>query len=261
MNNYPIAPRDIQEPDENLKIWRYIDYYKLIDLLTNKYFPFVSPKLFTDNLEGAYTESNLNAFRNIILNGDADTTEIQFHNLHHLHEDAHGFSKSIYVTCWHLAEIETMSMWNCYSKLEKGIAIVSTYKKLHSVLDSRFLIGKIKYYADDEELPPNAIHRHFYKSKPYENESEVRAIYYDSPTENREFKIENNILKLPLEPTNLIESVIISPNADDQFVSEVRELVEPYNINVQQSKFGNRSNPKKLVTTRPLNCKILQKTA
>jgi hypothetical protein len=246
MKNGPIAPRNILEPDGNFTIWRYMDYYKLIDLFKNKYLPFVSPKLFTDNLEGAYTESNLNIFRHAILNGDASTAEIQFHNLHHLHEDAHGFSKSIYVTCWHLAETETMSMWNCYSKLEKGIAITSTYKKLHSILDSRFLIGKVKYYCDDEELPPNAIHRHFYKSKPYENESEVRGLYYASLAENCEFAIENNILKLPIDPTTLIESVIISPNADEQFVVEVHEILAPYNINVYQSKFGNLAKPKKL---------------
>jgi len=226
------AERGITEPGSNSKIWRYTSYSQLVNLIENKYLPLVSPLLFADKLEGAYSGKNLELFISTIQSSNADQGELQFHNLHHLHEDAHGFSENIYVTCWNVSDTENMLMWGCYSTLENGVAIVTSYSKLKSMFDDRFFIGNIKYYTPESELPVNPIERHFYKAKPYQGEQEVRVIYFDGPGDRKDLDVTNNFLKYKIDP--------------EQFIESVQNLAATYNIQVQQSEYGNQAESKKL---------------
>lgn len=247
MNNQPhvYTDRGITEPASNSKVWRYIDYHKLLDMLKNSMIPLVSPRLFPDKLEGAYSNSNLESTISRI-KGNVNQAEIEFHNMHHTHEDAHGFAKNIYVSCWNLSEIENMLMWECYSNLENGIAIVTTYEKLKSLFNENFFIGNIKYYTHELELPLNTIERHFYKGKPYQGEQEVRVIYHDGYNTPEDFDINNGIFKFRIEPKELFEMIITSPNASEAFIEDVNALAAAYNIEVQQSQLGKQAIPKKM---------------
>jgi len=248
MCNQPLVfkERGITEPDYDSKIWKYTDYHQLFEMLENRYLSLVSPLLFPDSQEGAYSEANLKSILNKIKEGDSTQGETQFHNLHHEHEDAHGFSRNIYVTCWNVSEIENMLMWNCYSTLENGVAIVTTYKKLKSIFDDQFYIGEIKYYTPESQLPENSIERHFYKVEPYQGEREVRVLYFDNPINSNNFEIANNILKFKINPNQLFETIVTSPNSDKDFIETVRSLAASHKINVQQSGCGESIKPKKL---------------
>lgn len=248
-NDNPLVPAGITEPSDDTTIWRYINFEQYLNLLENKRMLLSSPSKFNDKHEGAYANRNIQEVIKRIIESNVSNAEMEISNLCHLHEDAYPFLKSIFISCWHIANSETMYMWQTYAGLNEGVAIQSSYGRLKSILDSRFYIGLIKYY-NDEALPINQIFRHFYKLKHYENEKEVRAIYYSQDEFMNHIHGNATVNKLQYEfeidPTVLIEKIFISPSADNNFQTSVSELASFYNIPVKESCFG--IPPKRLRT-------------
>lgn len=262
--NQPIVPYDrgIEEPSEDAILWRYINFQKYFDLFNKKILLFVSPKKFKDRLEGAYTGKNVEQILIRILNGDVKTGETQFHNLFFLREDAFPFiTSSLFITCWHVADHETMSMWENYAGLTEGIAIQTKYKQFKNVLDDRFFVGLVKYCDENEVRPDNSTFRYFYKAKPYENEKEVRAIYINNENIVTQKQFNSGFWALNIEPNGLIEKVIVSPDANEKFLEDVSLLASSYKIEVEQSKLGLKAQPKKLTMLLDNICKCLSKYA
>jgi hypothetical protein len=215
--------------DEDAKIWRYIDFQQLYHLLNFNTLSFSSPSLFDDTLEGVLPEIIKDEICGYIKTGDRNKIETQFNNLFFFNEksDINKFFKErIFISCWHQSDYETMAMWKLYGGINKGIAICSTFKKLINVLNDNFYIGGI-VYVDSKSASDDArnfIKKFFFKRKPYKSENEIRAIYFhphDKPT------LELDIFDHPIQPQHLIDEIVISPLANEAFVSSVSKLIPP----------------------------------
>src|SRR5690606_1697298 len=99
-----------QPNDENIKVWRYLDTSKFIDLLIRKSLYFSRLDCFEDKHEGTYPEKNI-LIRNLQLK------ECGIKRTYPSHEEftIENINRT-YVNCWYLDNIESEAMWKLYCK-------------------------------------------------------------------------------------------------------------------------------------------------
>ncbi len=168
---------DDPEPrDPKSSIWRYIEFWKLQDLLqTRKLYLRRSDKL-NDEHEGLPPSEyeyvlNLNRF-------DLNDIQERDHSIGSLAQ----FRQSFYVNCWHLEIGETATMWAKYGK--DGVAIVSRYDLLKQVLDplpDKVMVGLIRY-GTKHLTGWNVVRFVTTKREKYSPEREVRAMIWLTDT-------------------------------------------------------------------------------
>lgn len=229
---------DNPEPtDPRSSIWRYIEFWKLQDLVqTGQLYLRRSDKL-EDEHEGLPPSEyervlNLNRF---------DLNDIRERD--HIVGSLAQFRQSFYVNCWHLDIGETATMWARYGK--DGVAIVSRYdllkQVLHPLLD-KVMVGLIRY-GTKHLTGWNVIRFVTTKREEYSPEREVRAMIWQTDTGdgmNRHFNLNNQPHDLPIydpPPTlpegirrdiniaSLITEVVVSPLAPAGRLAEVRALL------------------------------------
>jgi hypothetical protein len=113
--------------DENVKIWRYLDFTKLVSLIDSRSLFFSRLDTFDDPFEGSYTKINVVA-RSIVPSGIPDEFK---ENYLKMNEGRSGFNRNWpkfnFASCWHMNEHESAAMWKLYLKSDEGIAIQSTF--------------------------------------------------------------------------------------------------------------------------------------
>jgi len=126
-------------PDPETKIWRYMDFTKLVSMIDKNALYFSAIDSLEDPLEGSLTEKNVEDRRNF----DKFLAQMEENNLlkrstskgFNIHEAMRELRKHMFVNCWHINEEESAAMWKLYLKSDEGIAIESTSKRLESNLD------------------------------------------------------------------------------------------------------------------------------
>lgn len=151
--------------DENIKIYRYLDFSKFVSLLDRKelFFPSAENLSKSDLYEGFFPEI-------IKIPGDEMW--------------AKEIRKDICIDCWHMNDGESDAMWKLYSKNDDGIAIQSTYERLSESFNKStndIYIGEVEYidydtWKPEDGSPLNEFMRFIYKRKPFEHEKELRAV-------------------------------------------------------------------------------------
>ena len=146
-----------------------------------------------------------------------------------------------FINCWCLGENESYAMWQIYAAKNEGVAIQSTIEGLRNSFTDKAIdidISKVKYLdfrsrdginKDKQfnftENQKNDLLNNFYacKSKEYEFEKEVRAIYRNDKVEDYK--------ELSVELSTLIQKVYINPFAEKWFINLVAEILERYGVN------------------------------
>jgi hypothetical protein len=238
----------IEIPDNNQKIWRYMDFSKYLDMLTTKTLYFTR----ADKLEDPYDCSGMQFF------GE------QYKQLSSAYPDAvkertrqiNTFERLfVYLNCWHMNDVESAALWKLYSENKyETIAIQTTFEKLKSEIENKWSrdggphITKVKYDIENagEPIgnPPegslfSALSRAniIYKRKSFSYEQELRAFIYqgfDKEIKEKCLRNEAHLEKLvkerdefkriPIASGNLIEKVYVSPLAKDWFVELVKNV-------------------------------------
>ena len=229
---------DDPEPDDPTSpIWRYVEFWKLQDLVKTGQLYFRRADLLNDEHEGlppAEYERVLNLSRydlSDIRERDNDIGSLA------------QFRQSFYVNCWHLHSEETVSMWARYGK--DGVAIVSRYDLLKRVLDplgDKVMVGLIRY-GTAHLTGWNVLRFVTTKRESYRSEREVRAMIWLTNTGagiNRHFDSVNRPHDRPIydpPPTlpegirrtidvvSLITEVVASPLAPAGRLAEVSALL------------------------------------
>jgi len=235
----PVTPfvDDPEPTDASSCIWRYVEFWKLRDLVqTGQLYLRRADKL-ADEHEGLPPieyERVLNLSRfdlNDMQQRDDDIGSLA------------QFRQSFYVNCWHLHIGETATMWARYGK--DGVAIVSRYDLLKQVLHplrDKVMVGLIRY-GTRHLTGWNVIRFVTTKREEYSTEREVRAMIWLTDTGdgmNRHFDLTNRPHDRPIydpPPTlpegirrdidvaSLITGVVVSPLAPAGRVEEVRALL------------------------------------
>jgi hypothetical protein len=202
----------LQKPsNENVKIWRYMNFASFVSLLQRKalFFTSIAALQKSDPLEGAlpiaianFPVEELNNYVDENDNIDEEEKSEFKAKLKFISEakEDYRWMKPIelysnFVNCWHINEYESLAMWKLYCSTQEGIAIQSTYRRLEdSFIDTEVsprygggrrimpLVRMINYVDHfDISAPivdPSFPYLYFLKHKSFEHERELRAMLF-----------------------------------------------------------------------------------
>ena len=253
----PVTPfvDDPEPTDARSPIWRYVEFWKLRDLVETEQLYLRRADKLEDEHEGLPPVE----YERVLNLGKFDLKDIQERD-HHIGSLAQ-FRQSFYVNCWHLHVDETATMWRRYG--EDGVAIVSRYDLLKQVLHplpDKVMVGLIRY-GNSHLTGWNVVRFVTTKREMYSSEREVRAMIWLTETGdgmNRHFDLTNRPHDRPIyEPPQtlpegirrnvnigaLISEVIISPFAPARRREEVQALLSAAGIaaNVRESQLTRYS--------------------
>lgn len=238
---------------EDLFLWKYLDIFKLIDIIGSKKLYFTRFDHFEDGLEGltgrsvdlmAFTQGNPLTEENI---NPALTEEQQIREIENdrqirqeLDNQLNKSQKSQYASCWFLDNRESLAMWKIYSKKE-GVAIKFKAKELsETIIASAEAFTKTNfttlYYGkvDYKNIWPFDPHEEFEeefnglkKDRSYSSENEFRFVAV-VPTKNCGV---HHHFKLPIGPlSNFDLEIIANPFMEDWQFEGLRQILTNYNL-------------------------------
>ena len=229
---------DNPEPeDPKASIWRYIEFWKLQDLVQTRQLYFRR----SDRLEDEHEGLPPSEYERVLNLSRLDLNDIRERD-HHIGSLAQ-FRQSFYVNCWHLHDVETATMWGRYGK--DGVAIVSRYNLLKQILHplpDKVMVGLIRY-GTKHLTGWNVVRFVTTKREKYSQEREVRAMIWLTDTAdgiNRHFDLNNRphdrpnydppptlpeAIRRDIDVTSLITEVVVSPFAPANRQVEVQSLL------------------------------------
>ena len=214
-------------PADDEKISRYIDFAKLAHLLCTKTLYLTRGDQFTDQYEGIETKLSRN-IRKIVHGNDAYKENSRLYERNR---------RSVAINCWYIGENESNDMWKTYANGTDGVLVQSNVSKLkESFTDSQenICISKVVYIENHNDaftkfgcpFFPFLIKR----KKDFSFENELRVIFgygkycKQEPTLYHAPEIRTNGIELPIDPTALIERIIISSKAPAWLFSTVERV-------------------------------------
>jgi hypothetical protein len=222
----------------DIKIWRYMDLAKYLDMLETSSLYFSRSDQLNDPYEGSLSMSSLEIYKEQLKHYPPEVGDA-FQNFRNL---AKGW---IFINCWHMNDIESTAMWKIYGESKGSIAIQSTKNKLLQFIpkNKKNSVGIVKYidYQVDT-IPEGSILKQFlYKRKNFEYEKELRALSFEPDiTEDGVEHLDRMSIKLGkhirIDLQNLIEKVYVAPTSQDWFYQLVQRITEKYGLNVEINK-------------------------
>lgn len=242
---YKEHPAFEKPQNENVKIWRYMDFAKFVSLLDKSALFFTIADELGDPFEGSYPRQNVQQ-RATLHKKWLNTLPTQFKDIFGQRPRAIGeFYKSlrrcIFINSWHESEHESDAMWELYLKRCKGIVIQSTFSHLRDCFGNEtpdIYIGKVRYidYLKDVISEENFFNPFLRKRRGFEHDIEVRAIVFAYG------KIENGMPNLPppafptgmpvlVDLDKLIDIIYLAPTSPTWFHELVKSVTSKYGLN------------------------------
>ena len=223
-------PSFTQPSDTDIRVWRYMDLSKLIDIISRKSLFLSRLDLLGDTHEGSITKATyLHRQAEFEKHGVANIIPSMSHNNKKI-------NKSIYVNCWYFDNHESEAMWKLYCPENKGIAIQTTYKKLvQSVENDDYLyIGLIEYvdYDKDWFSNGNLFEPIMHKRKAFEFEKEVRLVKTDSNYWNENSPESPPGIYCPWDLIKFAESIYVNPYTENWYYEVVKDVLDKYDCNI-----------------------------
>ena len=209
---------------EDATVWKYMPLPAFLALLEDGKLYFTRADKLSDPNEFPIIENDAKAFRMSMEDYKVSIKRIK---------------EETYFNCWRLSEYESFGMWNAYADSSTGIAIKTDVKSLFSSVNTPTDItaGKVSYIDRRSEMTQkwgselNLFYITFAKTKPYENESELRLA----------FEIAGNVdkpeyVEIPVDPITLIKEVRVGSSSRPYVPDLIKKLLSHYRINVPVEK-------------------------
>jgi len=244
-------PTFVQPNNDAVKIWRYMDFTKLVSLLDSRCLFFSRADQLGDPFEGSWPKMNIDA-RQLTLKEVPSESQAAFTNaMAKMGDFNKQWLKYNVVNCWHMNNHESAAMWKLYLKSNEGIAVQSTYKRLRdSITDSeRVFLGVVKYidYENEGIDAGNLLTPFVHKRMSFEHEREVRALVIKIPvaeggTLDMTQETISRGLAIQVDVERLVEKIYIAPSAPGWFADLTRALIHKYGyeFEVDQSKLDQQ---------------------
>lgn len=223
--------------DENEKLWKYLDIWKFIDLLSTSKLYFTRADIIKKNepFDGKYPDKMYEILKNAYLELNKGDEKQASMDTSFEWEFIKVFDKLYFINCWNISFQESAAMWKIYTQNNQGIAIQTTYKKLIDSIEKKGIHAGLVEYIDHRTLKldngnslnffNNAFYPYFLKHISYKYEQEFRLVYYESNKKNIKSGTKKisfgkmnygyNIrecIKIPIKNlNNLIENIYTSP--------------------------------------------------
>jgi len=246
----------IEHPDNNQTIWRYMDFSKYVDLLTTSNLHFTR----ADKLEDPYDCSAMQFFGEPYKQLSSANPHVNERT-----RQVNTFGRLfVYLSCWHMNDVESAALWRLYSKNKyETIAIQTTFGKFESEIKDKWprdgiFISKVKYEPENagkplDEIPGGKLYTALgweniiYKRPSFAHEEELRAFIYQRVDKLKEVQLRNDahleklkkerdeFIRIKITPSDLIKKVYVSPHAKDLFVELVKNVSGELKDRVQKS--------------------------
>jgi hypothetical protein len=247
---YEDHPVFVQPNNEDIKVWRYMDFTKLVSLIDSRRLYFSRADKLGDPFEGSWPRMNVLA-RQRIPDEIPEQARANFAKvMTNMSQINKNWPRYNAINCWHINEHESAAMWKLYLKSDEGIAIQSTYKKLkRSLIDAeQIFLGVVKYIDYEKEwiTDGNMLSPFVHKRKSYEHEQEVRALVIKWPTGEQGFEFDNETivdgLRIKADIETLIERIYVAPSTPNWFSELVKAVVNRYGyeFKVEHSKLNEK---------------------
>jgi hypothetical protein len=236
-------------PDEDTKLWRFMDFTKFYSLLDKKALHFTRTDQLDDKFEGSIPKSSqqLRFKQNFdLLKGiypEIFITELQ--KRPPLLDEARRMS---YICSFHISEEESAALWRIYLKSNEGVVIQTTIKNLISSLnfDDTYdvRLSSVKYIDYSHGTIPverNILYPILHKRKSFEYEKEFRAFVFFpkdlcpgkmEPGVKIEYNSDNFPLGIfiPVDINSLLIEIRVAPTSHPWFKELVQSLVDKFDI-------------------------------
>ena len=203
----------LSEPKNSLqKLWRYLKYERLLEVINegSLYFPHITKM--TDKWEGLLTaRTKDNLFRqqySRYRNAEAARGSVETYEQH---------KDNFYINCWHMNDHESYLMWKVYG--DRECAIQTTYERLTASFGDEHpeINGCVITYIDyDRDHFPigNIVSAVSFKDLPYRDEKEFRLLYSKIWLANQDYPVDENGVKIQVDIKMLIENIYLNPSKE-----------------------------------------------
>ncbi|MFK5880407.1 MAG: hypothetical protein QM478_13035 [Flavobacteriaceae bacterium] len=207
-------------------IWKYMDFWKFLNLLETGCLYFSTADSLGDNYEGRIPKVVYEMMvTEDLKKGNTNNQDTNDYLEAHLR-------KETLISSWTYGEKESFAMWKMYAKDKMGIAIKTDFLSLASCFsqtDRDIYIGEVSYFDKENfRYPTNNLYYPFLvKLEYYSSENELRCITSCSQEEEHESKL------IEVNLNELIKSIYISPNSKPEFKRMLLLLKEKYNLDFE----------------------------
>lgn len=218
------------------KIWRYMDLWKLLDMVVTSSLHFTRVDRLDDKHEGSWEPSG-------VFDAYKSCGEDYVNQLKYWERVARTIGA---VNCWHVSESEANDMWELYTSGDNGVVIQSTYRALlcemQEINNRVCTIGLMKYIDHKKDKFEGVGQGGFgtfldwfvYKDKTFTHENELRVLLLamgdkDKPAE----RIPIEGAKLQVKLGRLIKSIRLRPNSQNWKRDLLRKLFADYEIKAE----------------------------
>jgi hypothetical protein len=239
-------PSFVQPENEDIRVWRYMSFTKLVSLLESSCLFFTRADKLGDPFEGSWPKINVAARFEIPNDIPEESRPAFLEATKNLSKVFKNMPKAIALNCWHMNEHESAAMWKLYLESNEGIAVQSTYKRLRDSLmdEEEIYMGIVKYidYQTEWIDARNLMSPFMHKRKSYEHEKEVRALVLKLPVveKHMNFSKETIIdgLRIKVNMEALAERIYVAPYSPGWFEELVRSVVTKYSYDFEIKHSG-----------------------
>ena len=235
--------------NENIKIWRYMDFTKFVSMLERGGLFFPRAELLGDPFEGSLPLANRLLLESLPPGVDKIPKEAR--------EASSSFRRWLprwtFISCWHMNEIESAGMWSLYGRDDKAVAIQSTYTRIRAGLDENVHIGEVSYidYTTEAIREDNTFFTFTHKRKSFEHERELRAVISDLPVKDSPYEGPPIDYDKPVvagvwrevELKDLLETVYVSPGSPGWFTELVKGVLSRYGLDIPVTQSSLDEDP------------------
>lgn len=207
-------------------VWRYMDFWKFLNLLETKALYFSNSDNLGDNYEGRIPKFILDEMLELdIKNGNSMNSELNDFLEKYLR-------KTHLISSWSYADGESFALWKMYAKDKTGIAIETDLQSLKEAFASTtrdIYIGEINYINEENYFfsTKNMFYPFLTKLDFYKFENEIRCI---TLLDEKELTI-SKLIDVDLE--RLIKKIHISPNSKPEFYKLLTILKNEYQLSFE----------------------------
>lgn len=223
---------DFNSPPSDAVLWRYMDFTKFVSLMEKQSLFFARADKLGDPFEGSFSRAN-ETLRPILYKDKIPENVLQT-----FAEFTKELPRFTLVNCWHENFYESEAMWKLYARERDGIAIKTNFDSLKKsfTCSEEIRIGRVSYadYKSDFIPESSTFFPYLHKRKSFEHEKEVRALDQIIPTNDRGIDTSQDICGIgkyyKVDPSLLIQEVIVAPFAPDWFLELVKSVTIRYNF-------------------------------
>ena len=227
----------LPEPADDLTLWRYLDFPKLIDLLSTSTLKLPRASLMEDGYEGILGAASIDAGLTA-MKSNGEPSYLRNASIGMELKRSHFLQQSTYISCWNAFPKENAGLWRVYGD-DKGVVVKTTWKRLKDSLStadcvSTIFYGEVVYrdYDTDASYTSTYTDQFFSKRVEFVHENEFRLVaHYDSNDLNyntTDTSLLPHFATVKCDLSLLIEELMISPRLGAWVKSGITDLCSKF---------------------------------